>query len=87
MRYKLGPLPNISQLEKIQRRAIKIPRQMKNMSYEDELKVQEITTLEERWKRGYLIYMYKLTKGYESIKWENTPVEPERETRRPNLRR
>ena len=51
------------------------------MSYEDRLKVVELTTLEERRKRVDLIYMYKLTKGYESTQWENMPVKPEGETR------
>ena len=44
------------------------------MSYENRIKVLELTTLKEPRQRGDLIYMYKLTKGYESIKWENTPV-------------
>ena len=38
------------------------------MSYEDRLKSLELTTLEDRQKIGDLIYMYKLTKGSESIK-------------------
>ena len=37
---------DISQFENIQRRATKIPSKLKNMSYEDRLKVLELTTLE-----------------------------------------
>ena len=56
---------DIFKLEKIQRRATKIPNKLKNLSYEcyDKLKSFGLTTLEERWKRGDLIYIYKLTKG------------------------
>ena len=57
------------------------------MSYEDRFKVLELTTLEERRKRGDLIYIHKLTKGYESIQWENMPFKPENDTRIPNVRR
>ena len=40
----------ISQLENIQRRATKIPSKLKNMSYEDRLKVLGLTTLKEQRK-------------------------------------
>ena len=39
---------DITQLENIQRRATRIPYKLKNMSYEDRLKVLGLTTLEER---------------------------------------
>ena len=62
---------DISKLEKIERRTTKISKKLKNMKYEDKFKYLGLTTLEEHRKRGDLIYMYKLTKGYDSIKWEN----------------
>ena len=55
---------DISQLENIQRRATKIPSKLKNICYGGRLKFLGLATLKERRKRGDLIYMYKLTKGY-----------------------
>ena len=62
---------DISKLEKIQKKATKIPNKLKNMSYEYRLKALGLTKLEERRRRGDLIYMYKLNKGHESVHWEN----------------
>ena len=43
------------------------------MSYEERLEALGLATLEDELrKRVDLIHMYKLTKGYESISWENT---------------
>ena len=78
---------DISKLEKIQRRATKIPTALKNMSYDDRLKTLGLTTLEERRKRGDLICMFKITKGYESICWENSQVQSDRASRKQNLKR
>jgi hypothetical protein len=78
---------DISKLEKIQRKATKIPTALKNISYDDRLKILGLTTLEERRKRGDLIYMFKITKGYESICWENSQVQSDRASRKQNLKR
>ena len=64
---------NIEALEKIQRRASKIPLKMKNLAYEDRLKVWGITTLEERRTRGDLIQMYKTVNELEVINWYSGP--------------
>ena len=78
---------DISKLEKIQKKATKIPNKLKNMSYEYRLKALGLTTLEERRRRGDLIYMYKLNKGHESVQWENNTLKNVRESRKPNLQR
>ena len=64
--YRQG---DISILEKVQRRASKIPTRLKNLPYEERLKIWGITSLEERRTRGDLIQTYKTVNGLESIDW------------------
>ena len=64
--YRQG---DISILEKVQRRASKIPTRLKNLPYEERLKIWGITSLEERRTRGDLIQTYKTVNGIESIDW------------------
>ena len=49
---------DILKSEKIQRRASKFLRKLKNMSYEERLKNLGLSNLEERRKRGDLVYMH-----------------------------
>ena len=46
--------------EKVQRSASKIPIRLKDLPYEERLKIWGITPLEERRTRGYLILTHKL---------------------------
>ena len=57
------------------------------MNYDDRLKTLGLTTLEERRKRGDLINMFKITKGYESVCWKNNQVQSDRVSRKQNLKR
>ena len=58
---------DIDILERIQRKAIRIPASMRGFEYEDRLKKWGLTTLEERRKKGDLIQMYKVHNELESI--------------------
>ena len=58
---------DISILEKVQRRASKIPFKLKNLPYEERLKIWDITSLQERRTRGDLIQTNKTVNGLESI--------------------
>ena len=51
----------------------------------DMLKLFGLITLDRRRSNGDLIYMYKLTKMYESLKWKNNILKIEIEVRRANL--
>ena len=51
---------DIDILERVQRRATKIPPSLRNLSYEDRLKTLKLTSLEERRNRGCLIETYKI---------------------------
>ena len=53
--YRLG---DISILEKVERRAPKIPTRLINLPYENRVKIWGITSLEERRTRGDLIQTY-----------------------------
>ena len=64
---------DIEAIENVQRRASKIPLEMKKLSYEERLKVWNLTTLEERRTRGDLIQMYKIRNELENIQWFRGP--------------
>jgi len=60
-------------LEKVQRRASRIPLEFKGLEYEDRIKEWDIQTLEDRRTRGRLIQMYKIKNKMEEINWYNGP--------------
>ena len=60
---------DIEVLEKIQRKATRIPTELRDLEYEDRLKRWGLTTLEKRRVRGDLIQMYKVRNELESISW------------------
>jgi hypothetical protein len=74
-------------LERIQRKASRIPTSMRGLEYEDRLKIWGLTTLKERRVRDDLIQMYKVL---EDIGWYTCPQSaPHTSTRgesRTNLR-
>ncbi|CAH2108818.1 unnamed protein product [Euphydryas editha] len=55
---------DIDILEKVQRRFTKVPRTLKNKSYEERLRVLRLTTLKERRERGDLIETFKILHGH-----------------------
>ena len=54
-------------MEKVQRRATKIPRLLHKYSYEERLRKLNLTTLIYRRKRADIIQVFKMLKGYESL--------------------
>jgi hypothetical protein len=70
-----------SLLEKVQRRATKIPTALRNQSYEDRLVAFGLTKLGKRRERGDLIQFFKILHGYEEVAWHHSP-----ELLRPELR-
>ena len=64
---------DIEALERIQRKATKVPASMHFLSYEERLERWDLTTLEERRMRGDLIQMYKVKNGLENIDWHTGP--------------
>lgn len=61
---------DIDCLERVQRRATKLVAGLRNLSYEQRLERLNLTTLEERRRRGDLIETFKLLKGKESIGYQ-----------------
>lgn len=64
---------DVEALERIQRKATRIPTSMRGLEYEDRLKIWGLTTLKERRVRGDLIQMYKVQNGLEDIGWYTGP--------------
>ena len=64
---------DIEIIEKVQRRATKIPTELSNLEYEERLKRWGLTTLKERRVRGCLIQMYKVHNELETINWYRGP--------------
>ena len=62
---------DISTLEKVQRRASKIPTNLKDLPYEERLKIWGITSLEESRTRCDLIQTHKIVNGIESFDWHS----------------
>ena len=54
-------------LEKIQRRATKLIPELRDLTYEEQLKECGLTTLETRRLRGDQIEVFKILNGYENI--------------------
>ena len=59
----------IDKIERVQRRATRIPTGFDKLEYEDRLKRLSLTTLQDRRMRGNLIETYKVMSGKESIDW------------------
>jgi hypothetical protein len=75
--WNLYIIRDIDLLEKVQRRATKIPRQLRNLQYEDGLTELKLTTLKERRDRGDLIEIYMTTipvNSYQLCAPKRTPV-------------
>ena len=62
---------NINILERVQRRATKMVKNLSKKSYEERLKAFGLTNLEDRRIRGDLIQMYKLVNGTEKVNLVN----------------
>ena len=60
---------DIDKLERVQRKATKLAPGLKNLCYEDRLKILRLTTLEERRRRGDLIQIFKIVKGFDVVNW------------------
>jgi len=58
---------DIDCLEKIQRRATKMVKGFRNLTYEDRLRQLKLTSLERRRQRGDLIETYKILSGKEKV--------------------
>jgi len=61
-------------IERVQRRATKIPICMKKFNYEQRCEALEITSLEQRRIRGDLIQQFKIIKGLDHVTWHAQPL-------------
>ena len=59
---------DINKLENVQRRATRMVKRIKNLNYNERIKILGLDYLEWRRKRGDLISAFKLTKGLEFVK-------------------
>ena len=64
---------DIAMLEKVQRRATKIPNALKGLAYEDRCKTLGLTDLTTRRARGDLLTRFKIDKGLEIVNWHAPP--------------
>ena len=60
---------DVATLEKVQRRATKIPHLLKHLTYEERLHNLNLTSLEARRERGDLIQLYKIESGINKVNW------------------
>ena len=72
---------HIRKLERIQRAASKLPPNLRNQSYEERLRALNLTTLEQRRKRGDLIAVYRSRNGLEKFDNEDLMIWDTRVTR------
>ena len=62
---------DIEKLERVQRKVSKLAPGLKNYDYAERLRILDLTTLEERRKRGDLIQIFKIMKGFDKVQWHN----------------
>jgi len=75
-------------LEKVQKRATRIPLSIRGKCYEERLSRMGLTSLERRRTRGDVIQLFKLMRGFDRVKWRGGLLwAPHREVKRPQLRR
>lgn len=75
-------------LEKVQRRATKIPSMLRRLDYKSRCEKLDLTFHEERRTRGDLIEMFKIVKGFDQVKWQTAPlIIPARANHREQYRR
>ena len=67
-------IKDIQAFENVQKRAAKLVKQLKDLSYEDRLKKLNLTTLEERRTRGDLIQFFKFHSNINTINWHQEPA-------------
>ena len=65
---------DIEALEKVQRRAPKIPEEFCRLDYEERINAWGIPKLSDRRVRGNLIQMYKVLNNLEEINWYKGPI-------------
>ena len=65
---------DIKTLEKVQRRATKVPNCLRKLPYEDRCKKFNITSHAERRTRGDLIQFYKIDQNIDEVNWHAAPI-------------
>lgn len=65
---------DIDNLEKVQRRATRIPTSLRGVQYEERLDRLKLTTLKTRRLRGDLIQMFKIIKKTDVVMWHRNPT-------------
>ena len=61
---------DIDSIEKVQHRATKLVKGLKNKSYEERLQALGITSLEKRRIRGDLIQVFRIVRGFDKVEFE-----------------
>ena len=64
-------MKDIYELEKVQRRATRLLLSIKNMDYNTRLKLLNLSSLEDRRKRGDPIQIFKILNGFEVVNFRN----------------
>ena len=64
---------DIKILEKVQRRATKVPNKLRKLPYESRCKEFNLTTHVDRRIRGVLIQFYKIINGIDDVNWHAAP--------------
>ena len=65
--WRLHYEKDIKMLEKVQRRAIKLIDELKDLNCEERLKELNLTTIRTRYLRADLLETYKIVRGFEDI--------------------
>ena len=65
---------DITTLEKVQRRATKVPHLLKHLEYKERCVELKLCSLEYRRLRGDLIQQYKILNNIDIVNWHNQPL-------------